>query len=150
MGTIYRHFGSKEGLLREIALEAVADFERDVGDSEQSAEPAAALHIFLAALLRATDSYGWLFDAMLGGHLPEEASEGLEGVEAGARLSAILERGGRSRAFRRNIDLQVASSLLLGLCLTWKYGHLRDSMTIIKAVDLTVAIFQEDARVTDA
>lgn len=141
IGTIYRHFGSKEGLLHEVVLEAVAEFERELGDSEQRAEPVAALRIFLIALLHATESYGWLFDAMLGGQLPEEASEGVEAVEAGRRISAVLERGVASRAFRGDLDVEVTSNLLLGLTLTWKYGQLRESMTIPEAVDRTIKVF---------
>lgn len=141
VGTIYRHFGSKEGLLHEVVLEAVAEFERELGDSEQSAEPVAALRVFLIALLHATDSYGWLFDAMLSGQLPEEASQGIEGVEAGGRISAVLQRGVTSHAFRGDLDVEVAANLLLGLPLTWKYGQLRESMPNADAVDRTIEVF---------
>jgi AcrR family transcriptional regulator len=141
IGTIYRHFGSKEGLLREVVLEAVAEFERELGDSERSAEPVAALRAFLIALLHAADSYGWLFDAMLSGQLPEEASQGIEGVEAGGRISAVLQRGVTSHAFRGDLDVEVAANLLLGLPLTWKYGELRESMTNAHAVDRTITVF---------
>lgn len=141
VGTIYRHFGSKEGLLHEVVLEAVAEFEGELGDSERSAEPVAALRTFLMALLNATGSYGWLFDAMLSGQLPEEASQGIEGVEAGQRISAVLERGVTSRAFRGDLDVDVASNLLLGLPLTWKYGELRESMTNADAVNRTIEVF---------
>lgn len=141
VGTIYRHFGSKEGLLHEVVLEAVAEFEREIGDSERSAEPVAALRAFLIALLRATGSYGWLFDAMLSGQLPEEASSGIEGVEVGQRISMVLDRGVASGMFRADLDVDVASNLLLGLPLTWKYGALRDSMTIADAVDRTIETF---------
>lgn len=140
VGTIYRHFSSKEGLLREVVLEAVAEFERELGDSERRAEPVAALRVFLIALLHATDSYGWLFDAMLSGQLPQEASQGIEGVEAGRRISAVLDRGVASRAFRADLDVDVASNLLLGLPLTWKYGQLRESMTAADAVDRTIDV----------
>jgi AcrR family transcriptional regulator len=155
VGTIYRHFSSKEGLLREVVLEAVAEFERELGDSEQRAKPVAALRVFLIALLHATDSYGWLFDAMLSGQLPQEASQGIEGVEAGRRMSAVLDRGVASRAFRADLDVDVASNLLLGLPLTWKYGQLRESMTAADAVDRTIdvllagAISRESSQSTD-
>lgn len=145
VGTIYRHFGSKEGLLHEVVLGAVAEFEGELADSERSAEPVAALRIFLIALLHATESYGWLFDAMLGGQLPEEASQGIEGVEAGQRISAILRRGVASRALRSDIDVEVTSNLLLGLTLTWKYGQLRESMTISDAVQRTIQMFLASA-----
>jgi len=141
VGTIYRHFGSKEGLLHEVVLEAVAEFERELGDAERSAEPVAALRVFLVALLHATDSYGWLFDAMLSGQLPELASQGIEGVEAGRRLSAILRRGVTSGAFRGDLDVDVASNLMLGLPLTWKYGQLRESLNTADAVDRTIEVF---------
>ncbi len=145
VGTIYRHFGSKEGLLREVVLEAVGEFERELGDSERVAPPVAALRAFLTALLHATESYGWLFDAMLSGQLPEEASAGIEGVDAGRRLSTILDRGVASRTFHRDLDLNIASNLLLGLPLTWKYGELRESMTVADAVDRTIEVFLSGA-----
>lgn len=140
VGTIYRHFGSKEGLLHELVAEAVADFERQVGCSETNAEPVEALRTFLTALLRATDAYGWLFEAMLGGQLPQEASAGLEGVETGERLSAVLQRGVSIRAFREDLDVTIAANLLLGLPVTWKYGALRDTVSIQAAVEKTIQL----------
>lgn len=141
VGTIYRHFGSKEGLLHEVVLQAVTEFERELGDTERRAEPTVALRVFLGALLRTTGSYGWLFDAMLSGQLPEEASSGIEGVEAGKRISMILDRGVASGVFRADFDVDVASNLLLGLPLTWKYGQLRESMPNADAVDRTIEVF---------
>lgn len=146
VGTIYRHFGSKEGLLREVVLRAVSEFERDLGDSERSVEPVAALRVFLIALLRATDRYGWLFDAMLTGDLPREASEGIEGVEAGQRISHILHRGVALRTLRSDLDVAVASNLLLGLPLTWRYGELRELIAVEEAVDRTLEVFLAGAR----
>lgn len=146
VGTIYRHFGSKEGLLREVVLEAVSEFERELGDSERSAEPLTALRVFLTALLRATDSYGWLFDAMLTGDLPTEASEGIEGVAADRRISDILQRGVALHTLRGDLDVDVASNLLLGLALIWRFRELGESVGIEEAVDRTLGVFLAGAK----
>ena len=118
VGTIYRHFASKDVLLREVILEAKAEFERGVAAHVQSGDPIEALRHFLAGLLAVTENYGWLFDAVVGGNLPESVRDGLDEDNPELQLITILEQGAEAGILDSGIDLPVATNMLLGFALT--------------------------------
>lgn len=145
VGTIYRHFASKEVLLREVILEAKAEFERGVATHVRSGDPIEALRHFLVGLLTVTENYGWLFDAVVGGNLPESVREGLDEDNPELQLITILEQGAEAGILDGGIDLPVATNMLLGFALTWKYGELKQTMTRDEAVERTLRLFLHGA-----
>lgn len=146
VGTIYRHFANKDELLHEVVVEAVNEFEREVEGCEALADPVEALRRHLAALLNITAHYGWLIDAVISGLLPEKTTEGLDDWNPDWHLVAVLQRGIDAGAFDPDIDLLVASNLLLGLTVAWKYGRMQESMAVGEAVEGTLAIFLDGVR----
>lgn len=142
VGTIYRHFANKEDLLREVVFEATAEFDRAAADAIISySHPLEALRHYLAALLKATDTYGWLFDAAIGGQLPASVTEGLDSHSPDVQLIAILTNGVERGALDPGLDLNVAANVLLGFGMSWKYGKLRDLMSLEEAIDRTLHVF---------
>lgn len=145
VGTIYRHFASKEDLLRGVIAEAMAEFHRDLEGLADLPNPIDAIRKFLAATLGVTENYGWLFDAMLGGNLPDAVREGFEEHEADVQLETVLVRGMESGVFDPDLDVPLAMNMLLGFTLTWKYGELKQTMTLDEAVERTLRLFLRGA-----
>jgi len=145
VGTIYRHFGSKEDLLREVVLEANAEFDRDIEACEGLGDPIEAIRQQVSALLSVTEHYGWLFDAILGGQLPERVTEALDERAADVRVMSVLSRAVEEGALDPQLDVDVAANLLLGLAITWKYGKLSQRMSPGDAVDRTLHLFLRGA-----
>lgn len=148
VGTMYRHFGSKEDLLRAIVVEAIAECNQRIGDSPEG-DPIAVLRRAVAALFWVADQYGWLFDAALRGHLPERIRDGLEdGLEEqklDVRLAAVLNRGVEAGALDPGLDVDIAASMLLGLAMAWNLRGLSRLMTVEEAVERTLDILLHGA-----
>jgi AcrR family transcriptional regulator len=151
LGTIYRHFANKEDLLHAVVVEAVAEIERNTQEAIGCDDrPLEALRHYLAALLKATDTYGWLFDAAIGGHLPEPVIDGLDDHSPHAQLIDLLANGIQRGALAPGLDLPVAATMLLGLTVSWKYGPLRELMSLDDAVDRTLQVFLAGAASREA
>lgn len=145
VGTIYRHFANMDDLLHAVVVEAVADFETITAIADEAEDPLDGVYRFISAFLATIDSYGWLFEAILGGQLPQAASEGITPMEGNARLAVVLARAMAKGALRPDLDLLVAAQTLLGVSVSWKYGPMRHSMSLEDATERIMTLFLQGA-----
>jgi TetR/AcrR family transcriptional repressor of mexCD-oprJ operon len=106
--TVYRHFASREHLVRAIHDRALQD-ARDAVLSSRPDEgpPREALERAIAAVLRVADRY-----RLLRAIPREDAELRARAEEVGAPLVEVVERGQRDGTFRRDVPARwVAASL---------------------------------------
>jgi AcrR family transcriptional regulator len=125
VGTIYRHFPSKEELLTAIARSLIADAVADADGCAALPEPIEALTALLAGNLRRGKRYGWLIAALLGGELPRHHLEQLRNEKAHHHFrsifSSMIERGIELGALRPDLDAGIAVAMLEGATMPWAY-----------------------------
>lgn len=128
VGTLYLHFGDKEGIAREVALEALAELRvrlrRAVERAGPSSEKAARAHATaLVDFVTGTRSHGRLLFAADSPGLRGEILDAM----AEAQEAHLRERG-KEGYFRTDIDAAVAAQALVGMqsrVLMWWMDHRR-------------------------
>jgi AcrR family transcriptional regulator len=124
--TVYRHFASREHLVRAILEQALQD-ARDavIGSRPDEGTPPAALSRAVGAILRVADRY------RLVRQIPRDDTELRQAAEeVGAPLIAIIERGQRSGDFRADLPPRWAAgalgSLIQAVTVALIDGEVRD------------------------
>jgi AcrR family transcriptional regulator len=149
VGTLYRHFSGKDDLLVAIVGEAFATVLADARAAEAAPDPLAALHALLTQAFTASERYGWLVEAMLGGHLPAafQAELRTELAEQGFpdRFQRVIRRAVAVGHLRAGLDSAVAAALLEGAATPWIYGRFRGNRTPTAAADAVMAEFLRGA-----
>lgn len=110
IGTLYRHFDSREGLLIALIQQAKGDILTRVQAAARTEDPAAALRTMVHAGAEACQQFGALTEAALAGqlqHLQGEAEGGFAEVAAD-----LIEAGVRGGAFRKDLDVEVTVAML--------------------------------------
>jgi len=106
--TVYRHFASREHLVRAILEQALAD-ARDavIGSRPDDGMPLAALDRAVHAILKVADGY------RLVRQIPRDDSDLRQAAEeVGAPLIAIIERGQAGGDFRADVPARWAATAL--------------------------------------
>lgn len=106
--TVYRHFASREHLVRAILDRALQD-ARDavVGSKPDEGSALEALQRAVAALLKVADRY-----RLVRSIAPHDEELRRRADEVGAPLTAIFERGQRDGEFRRDLGARWAAGVL--------------------------------------
>jgi AcrR family transcriptional regulator len=106
--TVYRHFASREHLVRAILDRALQD-ARDavVGSKPDEGTALEALHRAVAALLKVADRY-----RLVRTIAPHDEELRRRAEEVGAPLTAIFERGTREGEFRDDLTPRWAAAAL--------------------------------------
>jgi AcrR family transcriptional regulator len=130
VGTIYRHFPSKEELLTAIARSLIADAVADADTCAALPESIEALTALLTGNLRRGKRYGWLIAALLGAELPRHQLEQLRDEKAHhhfrAVFASLIERGIEQGALRPDLDVGIAMAMLEGATMPWAYAIIAD------------------------
>ncbi len=126
IGTLYRHFESREGLLAVLVHQAGEDLLRRLQAVAKTEEPKAALRATLRAAAEFCERFGALTEVMLAGKLAGGLSEFHPGGhdafhtnhpvdfadEFRDLLADLLQRGMRDGIFRSDLDAPVAIAAL--------------------------------------
>ncbi len=109
VGTLYRHFHSREGLLIALMQQAKDDIIARVRAATAGGDPAAALRTMVHAGAEACEQFGALTEAALAGRLQhlQEADASFSEVVQG-----LLQMGVEDGTFRRDLDIPVAVGML--------------------------------------
>jgi AcrR family transcriptional regulator len=132
IGTLYRHFESREGLLSTLVHQAEEDLLRRIQPVLEIEEPRAAVRTAIRAGAEFCEQFGALTEVMLrdeldsfhpGGHDKYHAG-GWEGYHAShpdfmdefkELLANLLQRGMRDGTFRPDLDVPVAVAALMSI-----------------------------------
>ncbi len=119
IGTLYRHFGNREELLRAIVTRTVDDTLEQMRQAIQpyADDPRAALQALVSAGLRAQQQYRPLFAVIRDPRLtklfdPAQGEAMREQFLATAR--GVIERGVQTGIFREDLDHDVAAATIIG------------------------------------
>jgi len=109
IGTLYRHFGSREGLLMALKQETKEALRRRLEAVVQTQKPVAALRAMIQAGAEACEQFGALTEAVLAGELDELGGGHDEFTEL---LANLLQRGIQEGVFRPDLEVPVAIAIL--------------------------------------
>jgi len=109
VGTLYRHFGSREGLLAALIRQAEEELLRRLQAAAEAADPEAAVRAAIRATAEACDQFGALTETALARRLDKLGGGHAEFTEL---LANLLQQGIRKGVFRSDLDVPVAVAVL--------------------------------------
>jgi AcrR family transcriptional regulator len=117
VGTIYRHYPSKDDLIVALLDDAQAQSE-DLSRAIEAMPPIEALKHFLAATLAMVARHGWLIEAYHGNQLSARCREQMQrrSIEFDfyGRCGRVLKRAKAAGLLRPDLDLDDVATLLAG------------------------------------
>ncbi|HLI71025.1 MAG TPA: TetR/AcrR family transcriptional regulator [Ktedonobacteraceae bacterium] len=119
VGTLYRHFGNREELLRAIISESVEDALAQIrlAIEPYTDNPRAALQALVSAGLRVQQQYRSVFvvirDPRLARLFDPVRREALR-TQFVDLISGVIERGARSGIFRDGLDYELVAATIIG------------------------------------
>ena len=131
VGTVFRHFPSKEALLRALVVERLARIAGNAREHAASSEAGTAFFDFFAAVVRDSATKLELVAALadLGVH-PNEAVAPVAEELTGA-VGALLEQAQRAGAVRGDVRVEDVIALLSGASQARRYAEDRPLAVIL-------------------
>ncbi|TNC28635.1 TetR/AcrR family transcriptional regulator [Amycolatopsis alkalitolerans] len=122
VGTVFRHFPSKEALLQALVVQRLARVAADAREHATSPNAGAAFFDFFAATVRGSATKLELVDALaeLGIH-PDDAVAPIA-EEVTEALAALLQQAQRAGSVRRDVDVRDVIALLAGASQARRYA----------------------------
>jgi AcrR family transcriptional regulator len=122
VGTVFRHFPSKEALLRALVVERLARVAADARERAASADVGQAFFDFFAAVVRGSATKLDLFAVLADlGVRPNEAVAPIAEEATGA-LALLLRTAQRAGAVRRDVAVADVIALLAGASQARRYA----------------------------
>jgi AcrR family transcriptional regulator len=121
VGTIYKHFPSKDDLILGLMDDAIEAFV--AGASTEDAAPLERLERLLVLAIEMTAKNGWLIDAYLGRQLATRLHEAIDRKSAEfdfkGRCAALLAEAIEEGEVRPDINMRAVTDLLTGMTSPW-------------------------------
>jgi AcrR family transcriptional regulator len=145
IGTIYRHFPSKEDLIAAIARTMLDQIVACIDAATSAANPIDGLTQLIRDNLTGLAHFGWLPSALVGGQLPrihlEQIHAEMEARGVKHRFTPLIERAVREGYLRPNLDIGLAASMLEGATIPWNCASLLQGRTPQEAADEIMRLF---------
>ena len=127
VGTLYRHFPTKEALFEAIVTTRLQDLLDETTTQRDASDPGDALFLFLRRFANEALAKADLFDAMnaAGFDIKSNCAEMVDGSEARHRHSRRA-RQGRLRG-TSDVTADEVMSLISGTCMAARQAHLDDA-----------------------
>jgi AcrR family transcriptional regulator len=116
VGSLYRHFESREGLIRAVMQAAAEDLVQRLRVAVTERDPKVALREMIHAGAGLFERFGVLTEVMLKGqtnelpdHRPESFADSIE------LMTSVLQRGVEDGSFRSDLDVPVAIAALASI-----------------------------------
>jgi AcrR family transcriptional regulator len=114
IGTVYRHFATKEALYGAILVDRMQALVEDVRASTEAKDPGEAFFGIVGRLIDGGVMKKYFVDALAGsGFDVARAIGGLKSELHGA-LELLLKRAQRAKAVRRDVDIREVMALAMG------------------------------------
>jgi AcrR family transcriptional regulator len=117
VGTLYRHFPTKEKLFEAILIGRIIDIAADARARTDAADPGAAFFAFLEHLVEESTLKRDLIQALLGAGVEIELAVGASKRDLEAAVADLLHVAQRAGAVRADVTSAVVLSLVGATCL---------------------------------
>lgn len=117
LGTIYRHFPTREALLQAVVVDRMRRLAESAGPLLTDGDPAAAFFAFLTRIVEVSARKKALADAVSGAGLDPKAGLGAIGGEMRAAIEALLRRAQDAGGVRADLAMPELLALLSAACL---------------------------------
>jgi AcrR family transcriptional regulator len=114
IGTVFRHFPTKEALLRAVFVARLERVAQEAEDGADAADPGQALFALITHAVDRSASKIALADALSAAGIPPDAALGAVGARVRAALEVLLARAREAGAVRPEVDVPALSAVLVG------------------------------------
>ncbi|MFC8719060.1 TetR/AcrR family transcriptional regulator [Kitasatospora sp. NPDC057198] len=114
VGTVFRHFPTKEALLRALVLERLTRIAAEARAHAEAPDPGAAFFDFFAATVRGSASKLELVDALAELGVDQEETTAPVAAEVAGALAGLLHRAQQAGAVRADVTVGDVVALLAG------------------------------------
>lgn len=131
VGTLYRHFPTKEKLFEAVIVTHLERLVERVGELRSSDDPGAALFEFLGLMVAEASAKRDLVDALSGAGIDIKDVASAKKLELEEGAGALLRRAQESGAVRDDVSMADLFGLVMGACLASEHepdGCSRDRM----------------------
>ena len=139
IGTLYRHFESREGLLVVLVHQAGEDLLRRIQAVVETEEPRAALRAVIHAGAEFCEQFGALAGVVLLADRIEQPDN--DAAQARQLLAHLLQRGMADRVFRSDLDIAVATATLESIFRSGAFLELAAQRSCPAAADAVADFF---------
>ncbi len=142
-GTAYRHFATKEALVRAVIEEMKAKVEEGLRRAAAIEDARAAIAACMRVGFQALERYGQLAVALFGGAAPEEYSDCVDREALERFFGELVERGREQGHFRSDVDVQHAVGVWFALTAPCALSRLmeREGRSVVELSELTTRFY---------
>jgi AcrR family transcriptional regulator len=142
VGSLYRHFESREGLIRAVMQAAAEDLVQRLHVAATERDPKVALREMIHAAAGLFERFGVLTEVMLRGQTNELPDHKTEAFPDLMDLTAsVLQRGTEDGSFRSDLDVPVAIAALESIFESGMLLALASRRTYSRAADAVADFF---------
>jgi AcrR family transcriptional regulator len=124
IGTVYRHFPTKEALFEAILVSRIERLAEEAGSMSSATDAGAAFFELFTRIVEEAAARKAFADALAHAGVDVKAATSAAGQELLRTLGAFLTRAQQAGAVRHDIDLDQVTALLVGACLAAEHGNL--------------------------
>jgi AcrR family transcriptional regulator len=124
IGTVYRHFPTKEALFEAILVSRIERLVEEAGSLSSVADAGVAFFEFFTRIVEEAAARKAFADALARAGVDVKAATSAAGQELLGLLGALLTRAQQASAVRHDVDLDQVIALLVGACLAAERGNL--------------------------
>ncbi|MFB4311353.1 TetR/AcrR family transcriptional regulator [Actinomadura sp. GTD37] len=115
IGTVFRHFPTKESLLEAVLVALLERLARDAEDLRSAADPGEAFFAFFSRVVSQAAAKQAVTEALAEAGVDARAATGEAGPGLKAALGALLERAQEAGAVRADVGAAEVMALLAGM-----------------------------------
>lgn len=124
IGTVYRHFPTKEALFEAILVRRIERLTGEAGALSSTTDAGAAFFELFTRIVEDAAGRKAFADALSRAGVDVKAATSAAGQELLGVLGALLARAQQAGTVRRDVDLDQVVALLVGACLAAEHGNL--------------------------
>jgi AcrR family transcriptional regulator len=124
IGTVYRHFPTKEALFEAILVRRIERLADEAGSLSSTTDAGAAFFELFTRIVEDAAGRKAFADALSRAGVDVKAATWAAGQELLGVLGALLARAQQTGTVRHDVDLDQVVALLVGACLAAEHGNM--------------------------